>query len=174
MNKAVESIEDEISILVAAIRIEEYGYEFYLELSRQIDDHIGAALFRGLARDEELHKSMLEREILEMKPEVKISELTPATSFVGLIPEKVFPQNLRSDSDKKEEYIQSIQIGIIVEERSVKMYGEAAATVLNPKTKNLLLGLAKWEEEHKKLLDENLHTLKTEGAWYGYVPILEG
>ncbi|MCQ5375995.1 MAG: ferritin family protein [Methanomassiliicoccales archaeon] len=170
----MDEARDKISILVAAIEIERFGYEYYMQLSKCVKDERGSALFRGLARDEEMHRSMIESEIHRIQPDAKLSELKPLKRYAGLIPQKIFSENLQENCRSVEGEIKIIEVGISVEDNSIRLYTDAASITSDSNVKALLERLAKWEEGHKKLLEENIHMLKLEGTWYGYVPILEG
>jgi rubrerythrin len=170
----VDEARDKISILAAAIEIERFGYEYYMQLSRCVKDEKGSALFRGLARDEEMHRSMIESEIFRIQPSAKLSELKPSKRYASLIPRKIFTENLEEDCRSIEGEIKIIEVGVSIEDNSIRVYTDAANIASDSNVKALLERLAKWEEGHKKLLEENIHMLKLEGTWYGYVPILEG
>ena len=58
-----ESIRSQLSVLYAAVAIEEFGIRFYRGLEECVKDDTGKALMRGLARDELGHKELIEKEI---------------------------------------------------------------------------------------------------------------
>jgi len=164
----------QLSILAAAIEIEKFGYSLYMNTSECVKDGKGAALLRGLARDEKEHRRILEEEIARISPSADVSTIEPAEEYVKLIPERVFPAELGSKCSTLEGEIEAVEIGIEVEKRSIQMYNEAVGLVTDSKAKTVLADLGKWEGTHKAALEQSLHMLKTEGSWYGYTPILEG
>ncbi len=166
--------EETVSILAAAIEVEKFGFEMYMRVSECVRDKKGAALLRSLANDETEHRRILEKEIMKMRPGVDLSSLAPTKKYMDLIPERIFPKEVEEKCATLEGEIGMIEIGIGVEDNSVRMYSEAAAGTANLDLKALLVDLAKWEGRHKKTLEENLHMLRLEGSWYGYLPILEG
>ncbi len=171
--KGVGGAEGVLSILAAALSIEEYGIEFYRRFSECAREEKGAALLRGLARDEAQHKEYIEKEMRRIAPGADPAEVRPAQPLLGIVPEAAFP----FPTDRcltLEDEINALEIGIRVEIRSIEMYRGAAFVVEEPGVKGLLIKLASIEEGHQKLLEENLYMLRNEGAWYGYTPILEG
>jgi rubrerythrin len=164
---------DILGILAAARRIEEFGIEFYRRFSECTGDETGAALLRGLGRDEEGHKAMVEEEMRRLAPALDPASVPPAPSALGIAPEKAFP----FPPDRcmaLEDELRALEIGIQVEESSSDMYRRAALSVEEPRVRLLLERLAGIEEGHRRLLEESMYMLRTQGAWYGYTPILEG
>jgi len=162
-----------LSILAAALRIEKFGIEFYRRFSECVSDERGAALLRGLGRDEEHHREELEREMRVLSPGTDPASVRPVQNLLGIAPEEAFP--FPTDRCLKlEDEIKALEVGIQVEVRSVQMYRDATLLVDEPGVKALLERLATIEEGHRKLLEDNMQMLRNEGAWYGYSPILEG
>ena len=163
----------ELSILSSALGVEKFGIEFYRRFSECVDDDDGAALLRGLGRDEEQHKEQVEREMRRIAPDVKPESIAPARSLLGIVPENVFP----FPPDRcltMEDELKALEIGIQVEISSAKMYRGAALLVEEPGVKLLLEKLTAIEDGHRKLLEESMQRLRDQGTWYGYSPILEG
>ncbi len=164
---------DVLGILAAARQIELFGIEFYRRFSECVNDENGAALLRGLKRDEEQHLGHVEREMRRVAPEREPADVVPGRSLLGIVPEKAFPfppdrcMTLEDD-------IKAMEVGIQVEISSVKMYRGAALMVEEPGVKRLLEKLTSIEEGHRKLLEDSMQLLRDKGAWYGYSPILEG
>jgi len=164
---------DVLGILAAARQIELFGIEFYGRFSECVNDENGAALLRGLRRDEEQHLGHVEREMRRVAPEREPADVVPGRSLLGIVPEKAFPfppdrcMTLEDD-------IKALEVGIQVEISSVKMYRGAALMVEEPGVRRLLEKLASIEEGHRNLLEESMQLLRDKGAWYGYSPILEG
>ncbi len=162
-----------LAILAAALRIEEFGIQFYRRFSECVGDENGSALLRGLGRDEEQHKEQVEREMRRVAPDRDPAEVAPGRSLLGIVPEKAFP----FPPDRcltLEDEIKALEVGIQVEMSSINMYREAALMVEEPGVKRLLQRLTEIEDGHRKLLEESMQLLRDKGAWYGYTPILEG
>jgi len=164
---------DVLGILAAARQIELFGIEFYRRFSECVNDENGAALLRGLKRDEEQHLGHVEREMRRIAPERDPANVVPGRSLLGIVPDKAFPFPPESCMTLEDD-VKALEVGIQVEISSVKMYRGAALMVEEPGVKRLLEKLSSIEEGHRKLLEESMQLLRDKGAWYGYSPILEG
>ncbi|NLX46639.1 MAG: ferritin family protein [Euryarchaeota archaeon] len=157
----------------SALSVEKFGIEFYRRFSECVSDENGAALLRGLGRDEETHREQVEREMRRMAPDVEPGSVAPARTLLGIVPENAFPFPPDRCMTLEDE-IKALEVGIQVEISSSKMYRGAALIVEEPGTRKLLESLADIEEGHRKLLEDSMRMLRDQGAWYGYSPILEG
>jgi rubrerythrin len=169
-----ESVRTQLSVLYAAVAIEEFGIQFYRGLEGCVKDDTGKALMRGLARDELGHKEIIEKEIERISRGLDVSGVQASKRYLGVIPDKVFPFMERNVCLTIKEEIQALEVGIDVEKRSIQMYDEAAQSATEPGVKERLTQLSGIEQGHLKLLQDNVHMLRLEGSWYGYSPILEG
>lgn len=164
---------DVLGILAAARQIELFGIEFYRRFSECVSDENGAALLRGLGRDEEQHREHVEREMRRVAPDKDPKDVVPGRALLGIVPEKAFPFPPDRCMNLEDE-IKALEVGIQVEISSTKMYRGAAMMVEEPGVKRLLQKLTEIEDGHRKLLEESMQLLRDKGAWYGYSPLLEG
>jgi rubrerythrin len=164
---------DPMNVLAAARQIEVFGIEFYRRFSECVREENGAALLRGLERDEIHHKEFIEKEMRRLAPSADPAMVRPGLPIEGIVPERAFPFPPDRCLSLENE-IEALKVGIQVEMSSVAMYREAALRVDEPGVKTLLEKLTHVEEGHRKLLEDNMYLLENEGAWYGYSPILEG
>ncbi|MDH4123237.1 MAG: ferritin family protein [Thermoplasmata archaeon] len=158
-------------ILLTAIAIERYGQEFYKSFAMLVDDKKGKALMNGLAKDEKEHESVLSTQYethFHSNPPQKID------IDLGLKAIRHIFGNKKNLDKEKEVTLEILQVGIVVEDESIKYYSSKAKKTSEKELSQLLNNLAKIETEHKEMLEENLFHLRQEGAWWGYVPILEG
>jgi rubrerythrin len=168
------SLRSQLSVLHAALAIEEYGVKFYQQLEGCIAEENGKALMRGLARDEMSHGKLIDREIERLSTGHDVSGIGPDHHYLDIVPRKVFESFPTDRCLTIKEEMTALEIGIEVEKRSVKMYQEAAKNTSDPDVKMKFDQLTKMEQGHLSLLIDNLQLLKDEGTWYGYSPILEG
>lgn len=158
-------------ILLTAIAIERYGQQFYGSFSDAIADEKGKALMRGLAGDEKEHESLLISEYEEMIGSPIPEHIDIDIGNEGV--DEIFSA-ARNVSGSAEATIEILQMGVDIEQKSIEFYSSRADETDDPDLKKLLAALVKIEKEHKALLEENLFHLRQDGAWWGYVPILEG
>ena len=163
-------MENSKETLLTAIAIERYGQEFYARFAQAVPDRKGKALMKGLGDDEKEHEELLSKHyksLFKRTPPKKI-----AVDIGTRAVKEIFA--LRKEEKKKDPTIEILQIGILVEQKSVDFYTDNAAKVADDDLKKLLVTLIDIEKGHKALLEENLFHMRQEGSWWGYAPILEG
>lgn len=165
-------LTEQLSILQAAVEIEEFGIRFYGRLEQCVAEEEGKALMRSLARDEGKHKEIILAEMARIRR--GNAEVRPDRRYADIIPERVFASLPEGRCLTVKEEIQALQIGMDVERKSIEMYEKAAANASMPEVRATLKKLAHIEEGHLKLLEDNAYQLRMEGSWYGYTPLLEG
>lgn len=157
-------------ILLTAIAIERYGQEFYAKFAEAVPDKKGKALMIGLGNDEKEHEELLSKhykEIVKRAPPKRINVDIGAKAV-----KEIFA--LRKEKDRKDPTLEILQVGVIVEQKSVDFYTAHAGKVEDAKLNGLFRTLIDIEKGHKAMLEENLFQMKQEGSWWGYAPILEG
>lgn len=156
-------------ILTTAIEFELFGKEYYMRFYELVGDAKAKALMKGLANDEEEHAAMLAKEL-----ETHGGAFDSASAEIldeGL--EKIFPHRILKNSIETKDAISAIKLGIETEQRSIDFYSSHAKDA-DEELRGVFAKLEKMERGHLDLLKENLLHLQEGGAWYGYVPILEG
>ncbi len=167
MNDTKDKERELLGILKEAISIEIYGKEYYSIFGELIEDEKAKSLFRGLARDEGEHRSLIEKEYIKV---------TGKPFDVGVLDEEnkrkarlVFPESL--EPMEIEETKDILKLGIRTEERSIELYSSSAQNQdIARSSKDLFLKLVDFEKEHKRTLEDALYYLDQEGTWYGYSP----
>ena len=163
----MQTIEE---ILLTAIAIERYGQEYYSIFASKISDKTGKALMHGLGNDEKEHEGLISKhysEHFDKVPPKKIGIDIGAKA----IKEIFSPKKGKSEG---EIMLETLQIGVVVEQKSVDFYTRSAGDTKDAKLKQLLNALIDIEKGHKAMLEENLFHLRQNGTWWGYVPILDG
>lgn len=160
---------DAKKVIATAVEFEKFGAEYYLRFKDLVEEKDAKALMASLARDEQEHAAVLTRELQSLGG--KANAPTKKEVEKGLA--KMFPEKGRKGGLSVKDSISAIELGIRTEERSVEFYSKNAAAA-GPGVKEVFSRLEKMEREHLRLLQENLHYLKNDGSWFGYVPILEG
>lgn len=163
----IQTVEE---VLLTAIAIERYGQEYYRKFASTIPDRKGESLMNGLAKDEKEHEDTISKEY-----QARFRKAPPKKIDVG-IGAKAIKEIFAAKKGKSETEItlDILQVGIVVEQKSVDFYSSNAKRVKDAKLKKMLDQLVDIEEGHKALLEENLFHLRQDGTWWGYVPILEG
>ena len=168
--------EESIEILQKAIEIEAFGLDYYNKLKGAVSDREGAALLGFLANAEKEHREQLTGLLDKYGAEARKTEID--TLMANILMEEgiqnIFKSLMKKDKLEVVDAIEAMKLGMEVEARSIDFYGKNAEKTPEQDIATLFNDLSNWEKEHLALLKENLRTLKDEGVWYGYVPILEG
>jgi rubrerythrin len=168
------SLNKQLGLLAAAIRVETFGRDFYQRMSECIKDQEGKLILRSLANDEKEHRGWLLRQIDRIFPGKDVDTLRPDPKYAGVVPLRIFANLPEGQCLSAKDEIKAVEMAIGVEKASVQMYSEVAGMTKDPELKDLMVRLAKWEKGHQKVLEDNLDYLKKGGSWYGYTPILDG
>ena len=164
--RQMKSVEE---ILATAIEFEKFGVEYYTKFQELVGDEKAKALMRSLASDEKEHASILDKQLKALGG--KAPAVSQKTLDKGL--SEIFPGKAKKNSIAVTDSISAIKMGIGTEERSYSYYSKNAKSV-DRRLKDIFEKLAKMEQGHRELLEENLRYLENDGSWFGYVPILEG
>ncbi len=147
-----------------AIELERYGYDFYMAFGSKIDDPAGKALMTFLANAEKEHEDAFAK-MRENAADIEISESIPTMD-----PSAVFPIERVHEVDAIEATTQAMA----VEVKTAEFYRRCADSVDDITIRDFFMRLVDEENKHREVLEENLKSLKSEGTWSGYMPILEG
>lgn len=168
------SLNKQLGLLAAAIKVEEFGRDFYQRMSECIKDKEGKLILRSLSRDEKEHRAWLTRQIDRIFPGKDVATIRPDPEYADVVPTNVFPDLPKGACLSSKDEIRAVEMAIGVEKASVRMYEEVAGITHDTELKMMMQRLAQWEKEHQRVLEENLDYLKRGGSWYGYTPILDG
>ncbi|UCE37702.1 MAG: ferritin family protein [Thermoplasmata archaeon] len=168
--------EESIEILQRAIEIEAFGLDYYNKLKGAVEDREGSALLGFLANAENEHREQLTSILNKYGAEARKTEID--TLMADILMEEgiqnIFKDLMAKDRLEIVDAIEAMKLGMEVEAKSIDFYKNNAQKTPEQDIATLFNDLSNWEREHLALLKENLRTLKDEGVWYGYVPILEG
>jgi rubrerythrin len=168
------TLNRQLSILAAAVKVEIYGRDFYLRMSECIKDKAGKLILQSLAEDEQEHRNWLAHQIDRIFPGKDVNTITPDPRYAGIVPQRVFPDLAPGACLSAQDEIKGVKMAIEIEKASIRMYTEVADLAKDLELKMLMQRLAHWEKGHQKVLEDNLHYLERGGSWYGYTPILDG
>ncbi len=146
-----DRLDHRLSLLASAIELERFGNAFYMRMSECVKDRNASSILMGLAGDEEQHRRFIEAEIERIGPGTDPSSLVPDHRITDLIPRTLFPAVAGGACLALKDEIEGVEMGIVVEERSIELYSELAKGTEDPRTKELMLDLVRWEGYHKKI-----------------------
>lgn len=160
-----------LQALRQAMRLEQDGYEFYIEAAERAADPLGKEMFLSLADDEELHLRIVRdqyealsagkgwvsfSEALELKP-VDLDK--PLFPLEGAALEKAIGPEA-SDTD-------ALLFSMQVENENYELYRKAATETTDPAGKEMYQRLASYERVHFDVLMLNYEHLVSTGSWRG-------
>lgn len=163
-----------ISALVAGLRIERTGREFYERLAGCVADDRSKVLLKGLAEDEEARRAELQEQIDRISRGTERSPAEPAPELLDLIPSTVFPFPPPGACLALNDEVKAMELAIGIERQKTRLYRGAASSAPDRRLREAMNSLAGRSERHRRLLEENLFYLRRGGSWYGYEPILDG
>lgn len=170
---AVDARKD-VAALVAALRMEQTGREFYLRVAGCVADERSKILLKGLAEDEEKHTSELQAQIDRISEGTEWSPAEPSPELMEMAPSTVFPFPPPGACLPLNDEIKAMDLAVGIERKKGEMYRRAASATQDCRLQDALNSLVDRNEKHRRTLEENLFYLKRGGNWYGYEPILDG
>ena len=145
-----------LRILEMAIYSEQSAYDFYLNLSNQIENQSGKEKFKFLAEDEKRHRCMLEGEYLR---ENKQSKFKFDAKKVKSIEAKI---------DTQSSAVDALDLAIQLEREAYKFYIRASEKAEEQPGKKMFLKLAEEEDRHYNVLAAERQALSSNFYWYEY------
>jgi rubrerythrin len=144
-----------LKYLKLGLEIEKKGIRFYKNTYKQAMDPNSKKLLKFLIGEEEIHVKMFDELIKEAgKPLPNISQDIP-----------IFNKEDYKKVKKSPHTIKVFFTALEMEERSIKLYQEAASKTKEKPLKKLLTDLVKWEQEHFKLIKSHQESLYNEWYW---------
>lgn len=135
-----------------AVMLEADGFEFYTELSGKVADLQVGTIFSYLADEERDHKTTIELMFEERLPgyfKDFLEEYEGGASTLG-----VFRKFDSEEVEKTSDILEAVEIGIAAEEMSINLYRQLESNMTDDELKEVLGKLAKEEEKHLSLLQE--------------------
>lgn len=153
--------------LEMAMEIEREGRKFYLDAAERTEDDKGKAMWRSLARQEALHIEYLtnaRRTLVE-----KGQWASFGMEGVRFLSEqeiwRIFPETAEGQVEPGADELAALETGIEMEIKSRDLYEDLAKETKDPQGKDMYEKLARWEENHRQILQAGYDYLKKTGFW---------
>lgn len=143
-----------------AAGIEKKGIKFYSKALEIAEDINSVKLLKFLIGEEKKHLSYFER----AKKQHKKGEVTVRPAHAKMLFSKVAYRKMK-DVDNK--LLRIFDTAIEMEEKSIDFYSEWAAKEKDRKLKVMLIGISKYEEEHRELIKAHTDVLYNYLHWEG-------
>ena len=145
------------NILERAITKETLSRDFYARVAKGIKNRQGIQRMQNLSREEESHRKILAMRYSILFEKEFIADSPPPDDPKYRIAEAaLFDHPLALE-------ILSLAIGL--EQESISDYRKQLATVDDPNDRNILDNLVRFEESHKKRLEEEYERVQKEFYW---------
>lgn len=161
--------------LEMAMEIEREGRKFYLDAAERTKDERGKSMWKSLARDEALHLEYLMEEQRSLVEEGRWAsfgmeglKLLLELEIPRLFPETV--EAIEADTDD----LKALETAIEIESKARQLYEELAEKTARPRGKALYEDLARWEEEHRRILQAEYDYLTNTGSWLDIEGLTQG
>lgn len=155
-----------LGLIHQAIEVEKFGYQFYTSMKPFVKDMNGQKMLNHLARLEIEHMKWLEEEYRHQLGQMEEFEEGPETNVSLVAEESIFLVDDRiPDIFSNLDHIGALKYAIEIEKRSIRFYKENMEQSTDDRLKELFEKLADFEEDHLKLLEENVAHLKEAGEW---------
>lgn len=158
MGKADKEI---IDALLAAIRAEGDGFNYYSMAAGSIKDEKGRQVFSSLAQEELAHKHFLEAQLESYRKSGSVDksvQLGQAASLESDNP--IFSADIKSRLKEAHFEMSALSVGIQLELSAQNFYRQEAAAASDPDIKEFFEKLAKWESLHYQALLRQQDALK--------------
>ena len=162
---------NEMEALNLALKREQDGQKFYSEAAAKSTNAKGKEVFTWLAREEEGHINLLEKQIAHVRESGKwLDEEKWASS--GHISQPIERTEIPSkidamgDLDASAPELKVLKAAIEAEKNDVSFYEDAAKATSDPSGKAMLMRLAEVEKGHEALLEEEYEWLSKSKALF--------
>ncbi|MCX7958660.1 MAG: ferritin family protein [Deltaproteobacteria bacterium] len=158
-------MEEFISILKKASKLEMDGYEFYSKKASKSKNRLVKNLFLNLAGEEKLHYKRIEtiaENLISGKKMLKKD--TALGKFEGKIFDEIF-SDYEDDREYKAE-IEALKTAEKMEKGSIRHYKTALNAAKDPVVKDFLSRLIKEEEGHLLSIVDSIEYIKSPEDWY--------
>ena len=157
-----------LTALEKAMEVERQGKAFYEEAADRVQDPMGKAVFRALAKDEVEHLRLLQAEHEAIKKDQDWMELDDAKVCEPTTPLKVFPGTrdaaLLIPADGSD--LDALKMAMDFELNGYQAYKNASEETDDPKGKQVFDFLASQENSHYVFLQKTHEYLTSKGASY--------
>ena len=152
------------TIFDLGIEIEQKGLKFYIDSAKIAPDQNSINLLKYLACEEKKHEEYFK----------KLKQETQNHQMVDVKPEHekfMFNKEAYKEIDKAAtKMLKIFETAIQMEENSIKIYTKAAENEKDEKIKKILLQIAEYEQDHKRMIKEHSESLYNYLYWEGIDP----
>ena len=155
-----EKIED---ALKKAIKMEEEGKQFYLEVAKEAKSILVKKVFEQLAQEEDLHIKKINEVYALLKEKKPLKWITSIGNPSRV--QKVFQESLVEQAKASSDEIEALRFALNREEESIKYYEALAEQTEDNKEKRFYLALFREERDHYLIILDSIEYLTDPAGW---------
>ncbi len=156
-------------VLKLAEKFEIEGYKFYTQKKNEVKNKTLAEVFEYLSNMEKEHTEFIRNIIKSLQEGGDIKPPTQDTQFF----KKRYEDQKISETTIEDDIadISVLRMAYLIEKDFMEFYSKAALNEKNEKVKEILTMLEKWEEGHKKIIEEQInHLIEKNHLDLGFYP----
>jgi len=157
-----------MNVLEEAKCLEQQGQAFYRQAAEKTKNEKGKQLFLSLAKDEAMHESLIQREILHLLDEgywVELLETQEATCDLSV---PIFPpgrEGLKKAVKADANDVDAVVTALEMETKSYDLYRREGEAAKDTAARQMYTFLAAQERNHFDLLMANYESMERYGGW---------
>ncbi|MDY6964662.1 MAG: ferritin family protein [Halobacteriota archaeon] len=159
-------MEERLKALETAIKLEEDGKEFYIKASEKSTQPFSKDMFKSLAEAEDNHIQKAKEIYKKLKSDGEWPKLVTSSKDEVEV-KSVFPKDLKMTKEELTETTYVLNIGIEMEEKSIKYYDELAEKAVDPFEKRYYIALSREERGHYLDLSDYKEYFSDPAGWFG-------
>lgn len=160
-----ENMTDRKKALETAIKLEEDGKEFYLKSAEKASKTFANDIFKYLAEVEDKHIEVAKSIYNNLKSGDKWPKLvTPPEKEIDII--SIFPKDLDIAGETVSGIKEALDVGISMEEKSIKLYDELSEKATDPFEKRYYIALSREERGHYLMLTDSKDYIDDPAGWF--------
>jgi len=168
----MEKLEKTLKVIMQAIEIEKYGYDFYTSMRMMVKDPEGVMILSKLAMMELDHAQWLEDAYLDQLHVVDEFDETLEMDLLLEAKEKIFLDDPRVKVFRAFDAVQALDFAIDVEKKSVAFYRDNQEIFEDTRLKELFSKLVDFEAEHIGYLTKLKDSVDAHNSWKMEDPVM--
>lgn len=156
-----------IEILKTAIEVENNGLETFLKFAKQTRDETGKNMFIQLALDEQQHRLILEKQLIQMAEGGAWKAVVIPRSVVEQVAPTIREKQKRTRGESGLAEVDALNVALDLEKKAAAFFREKADEMDEPEAKDLFTRLAEWEDSHFDIIQAELDSINNTGFWFG-------
>jgi rubrerythrin len=162
-----EATSQLLRILKMAVEIEKNGLATFKRFADQTKNETGKRIFLRLAKDEEEHRRILEKQMQMLSEGKAWEDIDIPRSEIETIAPTIREKQQRTTGEAGLAELDALKIALDLERKAAQFFREHADATSEQKARALFERLADWEDAHYDLIQAELDSINHTGMWLG-------